>query len=276
MDHIFARIKRLRKNPFFKVVSNHTLYAPIKYNVASGIPYDPNHKLDEDTWFKIEKFSKQSYCLDFLKNQFDSKDYLELPKGKFEAISYIFSTQGQDFYFQKVSPSLFIRRKILAFGEAAEVEEGGSRLLINELPDAVYLAQLDTLVFKNLPAISSIFEGIDTLYKEATTPQVSDFLSQNFIATTPAFTPDMVSKPNRRRIAMTLDTLGNMTPKDCAEMLAYIHSYSNGHLNFDAKSQKFTVSKDEDLRLLLYGVDERFYTTQRGKEKRLANSVQKF
>lgn len=38
-----------------------------------------------------------------------------------------------------------------------------------------YFKSEDVLIFKNLPLISSIFKGIDELYKEATKEEVSDF-----------------------------------------------------------------------------------------------------
>jgi len=41
----------------------------------------------------------------------------------------------------------------------------------------VYIKNQDTLMFKNLATISSIFKGIDELYKEATKEEVSEFSS---------------------------------------------------------------------------------------------------
>ena len=44
-------------------------------------------------------------------------------------------------------------------------------------------------------------------------------------------------------------------------------------LRFDKENQKFEISNDDELKLLLYGIEQRFYTTPFGYEKRLANSV---
>ena len=67
------------------------------------------------------------------------------------------------------------------FGEAATLEQSQTRLVINALPDAVYFKGSDTLVFRNLATISSIFKGIDELYKEATKEEVEQFLDESFI-----------------------------------------------------------------------------------------------
>lgn len=86
--------------------------------------------------------------------------------------SSIIAVQGDEFYFQKITPSLFIKRKTIAFGEVAIIEESKERLVINSLPDAIYRKASDSLLFRDLVTISSIFKGIDVLYKEATEDEV--------------------------------------------------------------------------------------------------------
>lgn len=78
MDHVLAKIKGLRKFPYRKLVSDHTLFGDVAVNAAACVPYDPDHNLDEDSWFKVENFSEQPYCLELLRKAFDSKDYNEL------------------------------------------------------------------------------------------------------------------------------------------------------------------------------------------------------
>lgn len=273
MDHIFARVKNLRKKPFFKLISDHTLYEGVTVNVASRVAYSPDHNLDEDSWFKIEGFKECDFCLDILKTDFDTKDYDDLKKDKFSEIAYLFSIQGDDFYFQKIHPSLFIKRKLIAFGEVAEIEQPENRLIIKPLPDAIYLKDSDTLVFRDLAGIASIFKGIDVLFKEATKEEVTNFLAESFIKLE-NYGVDDVSKPNRKRIGLAMATLSRMTPEDRDLLIPYISDYCKSTLNYDAASGKFAISKDDDLKQLVYGIEQRFYTTLISKEKRLANSVQ--
>lgn len=274
MDHVFAKIKGHGKKLIFKLISNHTLFNIGELDANFCVEYTPDHNLDEDAWFKVEEFSQKPFCLDFLKENFDSKDHDDLRKDQFTKIAYIFSVQENDFYFQKISPSLFICKKSIAFGEVAKIEEGENRLIINNQPDAIYFKDLDMLVFKSLPSISGIFKGIDELYKEATNDEVGEFLGESFISLGAGFGVQSVSKPNRKRIALAMASLANMTPQDRSDMLTYINDYCNDKLSLDAASGKFEVTKDDELKLLLYGVEQRFYTTPFGKQKRLANSVQ--
>lgn len=274
MDHVLAKVRGPRKKPFFKLVSDYTLFDAVAIDVAGCVEYNPDHNLDEDAWFKIEEFSKQSFCIDLIQSDFDSKDYDDLTREQFAKIAYLFSVQGADFYFQKITPSLFIRRKTVSFGEAATVEESGIRLVVNSQPDAIYLRTSDMLVFRNLATISNIFKGIDELFKEATKEQVEEFLDESFIKLSNDYNVGRVSKLNRKRIALARATLEAMSEDNKSDMLSYIDGYCEQKLKLDKETNKFQISTDDELKLLLYGIEQRFYTTPFGQERRLANSVQ--
>lgn len=275
MDHILAHIKIRAKKRIFKLVSEQSLFDTLDVSLDACVPYDPDHNLDEDSWFKIEGFSNKPFCIDLLKQDFDAKDCDNLIKQNFSKISYLFSVQGDDFYFQKITPSLFVRRKTLVFGEVAELEKSQTRLVINALPDAVYYKAADTLIFRSLATISSIFNGIDQLFKEATNEEVAKFLGEEFIELGNNYGLEKVSKPNRKRIGLAIATLEKMSADDKSNMLSYIHGYCGEQkLKFDTENHKFEISTDDELKLLLYGIEQRFYTTPFSLEKRLANSVQ--
>ncbi|WP_370317185.1 ATP F0F1 synthase synthase [Pseudoalteromonas sp.] len=274
MDHVLAKIKGHSKRKIFKLISGKTLFNKLFVTDEACVEYAPDHNLDEDSWFKIDNFSEQPYCLDILKKEFDSKDYFDLSKDKFSSINLLLAIQAGDFYFQKITPSLFVTRKMIAFGEAAELENTEKRLVVNEFADAVYFKGKDRLVFRSLATISSIFKGIDVLYKEATNEEVESFLEEDFIELSGDFSSEKVSKPNRKRVALAMDTLAAMPAEDRDQMCSYIHSYCEQKLKFDKDNSKFEVTTDDELKYLLYGIEQRFYTTPLGRERRLANSVQ--
>lgn len=274
MDQVLARVKGRGKKQYFKLISDEMLFDAVGVDLNSCVVYNPDHNLDEDSWFKIDLFSQETFCIDLLKKDFDSKDFDDLVKDQFPKIAYLFSVQGGDFYFQKVTPRLFIKRKALVFGETAQLEKSENRLVVNSTPDAVYFKESDTLIFRNLATISSIFKGIDELYKEATNDEVKQFLDESFIELSNDYDVNNVSKPNRKRIGLAMATLQAMSANDRINMLGYIDDYCKKKLNFDQKNQKLEISTDDELKLLLYGIEQRFYTTPFGQEKRIANSVQ--
>lgn len=273
MDHVFAVVKDRRRQLFFKLTSDCALFNAVNIDVATCVPYNPDHNLDEDAWFKVEQFSLQSFCPAVLTGAFDTKEYNELTTGQFNKISYLLSLQDGDFYFQKVTPSLFVRRKTIFFGESIKIENDENRLVVNDLPDAIYFPVTDTLIFRSLPTISALFTGIDALYKEATNEEVQNFLIEPFIELANEYNVAKVSKPNRKRISLAMNTLAEMSVEDKVGMLAYIDDYCSQSLTFDQVNNRFEISTDDELKLLLYGIEQRFYTTPFGHEKRLANSV---
>lgn len=274
MDHVLAKVKGKGKKKFFKLLSDQALF-DVSLQGLDFVEYNPDHNLDEDSWFKIEQFSLQTFCIDLLKKDFVSSEYDDLTKKQFPGIAYLCAVQKGYFCFQKITPSLFVTKKWISFGELAKLENNETRIVVNAMPDAIYQKEADMLVFRNLATISSIFNGIDGLYKEATKEEVETFLVESFVELSNGYGVEKVSKPNRKRVALAMSSLAAMPSEDRDQMLAYIDSYCQEKLKFDAENKKFEIKSDEELKLLLYGIEQRFYTTQIGNEKRLANSVQK-
>ena len=111
-------------------------------------------------------------------------------------------------------------------------------------------------------SIASIFKNIFTIPE-----QISFIKLENYGV-------DDVSKPNRKRIGLAMTTLSTMSQEDRNSLIPYISDYCENTLTYDAVTGKFTICKDDDLKQLVYGIEQRFYTTLISKEKRLANSVQ--
>ena len=71
---------------------------------------------------------------------------------------------------------------------------------------------------------------------------------------------------------MVTEKLSKLDDKQKKQIFKYIGGY-NKELSFDKKSGTFEISNENELKQLLYGIDERYYTTAVSNEKRLANSV---
>ena len=62
MDHVLAKVKGNGKKKFFKLLSDQALF-DVSLQSLDFVEYNPDHNLDEDSWFKIEQFSQQPYCI---------------------------------------------------------------------------------------------------------------------------------------------------------------------------------------------------------------------
>lgn len=272
MDYLIAKIKRMSNPAHYKVLSEHTTF-DFDVDDYSLVEYSPDHNLDEDSLFKISSFKGKEYCLDFLKQEIVSTSFNEIPSDKYKKVSYLCAIQENSICFQKVTPSTYLNRSILKFGENVTIENSDDKILINPFPDAVFVPSQNVLVFRNLGTISSIFKGVDALYKEATHEEVNTFLSESFIALSDDYDASKVSKPNRKRIALAIESFAGLQGEEKTQIMDYIHGYCE-NISYDESEKKFSISNDEELKFLLYGIEQRFYTTILGDEKRLANSIQ--
>jgi hypothetical protein len=270
MNHLLAKTKG-RNGDFFKIISNEEIFE-LPDDLDNPIEYDTDYKLEDDEWFAIENFSGKEYSIDFLTRRFISTDFDQIAKADYNKIDYLCAYQTGIYYFQKISSSQVIRKKYFAFSEAPTLIENEPIIVIDNYPDAIYVKNEDILYFKKLTSLTSIFKGIDELYKEATQQETEDFLENDFILLDDDYSADKVKKANRKRIAMAMATLQQFTPTQKQDIFSYIREYCED-LTFDENDENFTISDEEELKKLLYGIEQRYYTTRTGGERRLANSV---
>jgi hypothetical protein len=235
------------------------------------VQYSPDHNLDEDSWFGIEQFSTQAFCLDFLKPPFNSAEYDMLNTVDVDKLDFLCSYQNEnEYYFQNVSRTQLISKKLLHLGDAFRYEENSKTIVINSIADAIYMKDRDILYFKRLPTISGIFKEMDILYRKATEVETVNFLQREFVQLDEDFSAIKVGKANRHRIAMALDTLDNFEEEQKGTVMDYIRDYCP---DLEYQNNAFKIKSDDELRKILYGIEQRYYTTPVGNEKRCANSI---
>lgn len=272
MNHTIAKIRNRGKgSKYRKILSDVTLYT-LPDDLSPHVVYSPTHNLDEDCWFGIESFSEKEYCLEILKSKFISTEYKsKLKHDEVDKIYFIFTYQDDDvYYFQNITKTQLKPKRCIYLGDNYTFSENSRNLSINSIPDAIYIRAKDILYFKRLSSISGIFKGIETLYREATEEETNSFLENDFVSLQDGFTAEHVKKANRKRIAMAVDTINKFDNDQKAAVFECIREY---YPNLMDETGAFKISVENDLKLLLYGIEQRFYTTPDGREKRIANSI---
>lgn len=272
MNHLVAKT-RGRGGRYFKVLSDQEIFI-LPEDINNRVEYNSSYKLEEDEWFAISEFSRKEYCEPLLRVQFVSTDYDQIPVDQYPKIEFLCSYQNGIYFLQKLSASQVMRKKWFSCSSTPTLSINEPIIVIDTFPDAIYIKDEDTLCFHNLGSLTKIFNGIDMLFREATQQETEQFLGQSFIRLADDYTANDVKKPNRKRIAMALGRLSTLTDTQRSEICNYIRGYCDG-LPFNEEDGNFTISKEDDLKKLLYGLDERYYTTPHGNEKRLANSILK-
>jgi len=252
-----------------KILSDQAIYT-LPEGLASGAAYDPNTLLADGEWFVIEGFSQRPFCLPLLTEEYSSIDFDLLSRGEFTKLDYLCSMQGDSYFFQKISRAQLAPKGVVYFGEQYEYKENSQSIAIHSTADAIYLCGQDALYFQKLPAITSIFKGIDELHREATEEETNDFLQQDFISLRENFCASDVKTANRKRIALAKQTLDRFQGSERQAVFSYIKGYCPA-LSFTGDA--FSIASEDELKQLLFGIEERYYTTPVGGERRCANSV---
>jgi len=273
MNQVYVKIRlRGKANKYRKLLStDENLYCSPDELIESSCPYTPGATLETGEWFKISEFSEKDFSIEITQKDYETVDYDSLQKAEYSQVDYLFAKIDDNLFFQNISKSKLVKKKgILGFGEGYRYERETAILFINEYPDAIYIPAEDALYFQRLEPIASIFGGISELYREATEHEVEEFLQNDFIDLTDGFESSKVKVANRKRIAMAMDALSKMHDDDKKQIFAYICDYCP---DIVTPEQKFKVGSEENLKMVLFGIEQRFYTTLVGGEKRIANSV---
>lgn len=270
MNHVIAKI-RGRDSIFEKLYSGDRIFE-LPSDLCNAVEYNPETILEEDEWYKIEHFSDTTYIIDELKHDFNTTDYDEANRVKTESIDYIISVDENIYFFQRVLKHSIMMKKRITLGDTIRLDQGEKSIVINSSPDAVYVKDDDILYFKKLSTVSPIFKGIDELYREATEEETEEFLKNDFIELADCYGVEKVKKSNRKRIAMAMEILENFSRRDKQKILKYTHEYYPA-LTYDETKKVFTIGSEEEMKFLLFGIEQRYYTTPVTKERRVANSV---
>lgn len=272
MGIVNVKLRQRERNKYRKLVStDEKIYDDITVIKNSCSQYAPGAVLEDGEWFYIENAKNQPYASGVLERDFESVDFDSLERKEFDKIDFLFVYSENNAFFQNISKARLIAKKsVVCFGENFEYKSNQQEIVINDLPDAIYVLSEDRLYFRRLESITSIFKGIDQLYREATDEEVNSFLHNDFISLQNGYGVSNVKTANRKRIALAKKTLDELSDADRRRIFAYIGEYCP-----DLKTDKdaFEIGTEDEMKMLLFGIEQRFYTTPVGGEKRLANSV---
>jgi hypothetical protein len=270
MKHLIAFLGS-RSGGLQKILStDEDIYEP--QDLSSNTPYSNQTLLEENEWYFIESFNATGFSNDFisLASPIDTTPLNQIQEASYEKIKYLCYENDGRKYFQKSLSSSILKRKWFTVAEEPVFESNKKIITLSANPDAVYDVALDKLYFKDISRVKAIFNGIESLYREATQTEVNDFLEQDFIELDDSYNVDQVKVPNRKRIAQLTEKISDFSEEDKQHIFTYIHDY-RPEVYFE--DGVFTIESEDDLTAVLYGIDERYYTTDIGHEKRIANSV---
>lgn len=271
MNYLLAK-KKNTSNTFYRILSQENKIYELT-NLDSIRTYDVDYKLEDEEWFCISNFTNTDFCdIKLLKQDFNSAEYHNIKNDEYNKVKYFCAYQDNDDYcFQRFKYSNIVNKKWFSLGDP-KIKVNEPIIIIKEVPDVIYRKSTNTLYFRNLIDAKNIFSKLEELYKEATEEETENFLNNNFINLTNEFDKSKVNSSNRKRIAMAMKTLLQFDDNEKKQIHSYIKEYCP-NLKFSEEKEYFDIGNGEELKMLLFGIEERYYTTNVGGEKRLANSI---
>jgi len=270
MNVLVARLKG-RASEFVKVMSTDNDIWDIP-NIENSKDYTAEYKLEDDEWYKLDNFLPRNFTNGIIESPFDSTQYNQIETEQYAKIKYLCCKQDENYLFQRITPTQFLSKKWFQISDAPVLEVEKPIIILNPSPDAYYDREGDLLYFRDIGKIKPIFKGIEILYREATQEEVNQFLGNDFINLSGEYSAESVGTMNRKRIALALKTYNDFSDSEKTQIIEYTQEYCP---DVPADNNAFAIESEEHLKLVCFGIEQRYYTTQIGHERRLANSVLK-
>ena len=257
MGTFIAKLKG-NNEQFYKLVDHveNEDYGNIHYDEA--MVYDANNEM-ANQWFKIEQFSLSDAFLLILSDDLDVAALESLDRDSYSNIDFIAFYDGIHYYIQKTTKSSYIKKKRLSFdGNTVNYQSEDSVIFISPIPNCIYNKDTDTLYFMDISKAYSVFNNLKSNYRNATDGEVVNFLSSDIVETSD-FDVTKVGISNRKRIASILSIYNGYSVEQRNTLKNYIKDKVGVNIEYDEELNKFKIIDDRQLRLLLYGIQQRFY-----------------
>jgi hypothetical protein len=246
--------------------------ADLDNNISYDIPdttheYDSKYKLDINEWFQVSNI-KGRFSNKILENPRSTTDYNQIQEADYKKISWIAIANDKYVYFQKVTATQYMKKGGLSFRKSPKIIIDPLIVPFKNYTDAIYDIEKDILYFKNLSSIKSIFKNIESLYRNATENEIEELITGYDIEFIGKMSINSIGVQCIKLCAMITDNPDGTLNKD--EVLIYYKEYIS---DIPYENGKFKISTQKQLKHLLYAIDERYYTTEKSGEKRLANSI---
>ena len=235
--------------------------------------YDPNNNVI-DQWFRVEEFNQKQGFISLLSKDIIVAELESLSSDQFVSrqIDFIAYYHEHKYYMQSFTRSSLMKKKWFSLdGEAVTYSDKDGVLFINPIPNCIYDNQAHCLYFKDIAKAYGVLGDLKLDYKAATEPEVNSFLQSDIIQTE-GFGVAGVGLSNRKRITSILSKYEQYGQKEKATLRQYIRDSVGNSLVFNEETQKFIVRSDTHLKLLLYGMQQRFYQPPLEEEVQVATS----
>lgn len=244
-----------------------------RLDLSDSMVYDSNNNVAHQ-WFRIENFRSTEYFNEIFANHIDAGELTTIHVNQLDDIKYFAYYTDNKFYIQRMLTGCYIKKAgFWSTGDTIEFANDNKMVTINPIPDGVYDLNSDTLYFLELNRLYSIFSNIKKEYVQGTSGSIHEFLANDIISLDENFSEGKVSLSNRKRISEVARVYNAYSMEQKEELKNYICQFSHGDLEYNEHERKFSIKNDIDLRLLLFGMQMRFYKQPLNDDVQVATST---
>lgn len=272
MGTFIAKIKRDNNN-CYKLADREVNTEYTDIDLSDAMLYDPNNTM-ADQWFYFRNFDQHIACFPPLLQPFNSADWENIDSEKYKNIEFIAFHEGGRFYIQKITHGNYLRKKWFAMnGQNVSYKTQNDLLFINPIPNCIYDQNTHNLYFMSMDKAYAVFPDLKNDYREATNEEIGEFLNSDMISTVD-LDATKVGIANRKRITAILRIYNSYNNEQKNTLKNYIHNNVGDALNYTEEG-KFVIENDNQLRLLLMGIQQRFYSVPLQEGVQVATSTTK-
>ena len=244
-----------------------------RLDLSDSMVYDPNNTVAHQ-WFRIENLRNTEYFNELFGNPIEAGELTTINVNQLDDIKYISYYADNKFYIQRILTGCYIKKAgFWSMGDRIQFSNDNKIVTINPIPDGVYDLNTDILYFQEINRLYNIFSSIKNEYVQGTSTSIQEFLSNDLISLGDDFSEENVSLSNRKRISEVARVYNAYSDVQKDDLKRYINEFSNGDLEYNEHENKFKIKSDVDLRLLLFGVQMRFYKQPLNEEVQVATST---
>lgn len=258
---------------WYKIADQITNEEYEKISLDDAVVYDPNNT-EGNQWFKVEGHNINEDFRQVLDRGFDTADLESLSYDQFSRnqIDYIAYYYNNRYYIQSFTKGSYMKKKGFSFnGEAVEYFSNDGIVFINPIPNCIYDNQTQQVFFQDISKTYCIFGDLRLDYIEATAEETERLLQSDLLLTDD-FTSKEVGTANRKRITSILKKIEQYNEIEKSTLRKYIREKVGNNLEYDTKTERFVIKNDKQLKILLYGIQQRYYQTPFEKEVQVATS----
>ncbi len=269
MGLFIAKLKRDNSN-WYKLKDKIMASYYENIDLHDAMIYNPNNNV-ANQWFKL----KLVEIPELFNQTINPVELNSLNRLQYKEISFIAYYSNKKFYVQNVNKGSYLSKKLFSRnGDLLEYEEKEDIIFINPIPHCIYDENTKEAFFTDISRAYSIFSHLKLKYKEATRTEVERMLKSDIIDA-PELNYDKVGVQNRRRISTVLDIYEKYDEDQRKIIKEYIKEFVSDKIDFDDKTEKFKINTDNKLRLILYGLQKRFFKAPLEEDIQVATSVAK-